>query len=132
MKRFLFFGLLVIFSLLSASARAQPQALCPEKVLDSGQVEGIFAGLECGGDDCFATIITASGEPVFMLCDEDKEKEFFGKPGNRVSVNYDLIQYWHEGGESCMRTELVKKSRVLAVGVGQDIVRQYEKNRAEE
>jgi hypothetical protein len=33
------------------------------------------------------------------MCGEDVSKEFFGQPGNRVSVTYEVQQFWSEFAE---------------------------------
>jgi Uncharacterized conserved protein len=91
-------------------------AFCPEKVLESGnKVAGVYKGIDCG-DFCYATITLDSGEDVYLLCDEEKWEKHFGTPGNRVSVDYDLIQYLDEGGQYCARNEFVTGVRLLAAG----------------
>jgi len=128
-------ALSMIFFSSHEEALAQPEARCPKKVLDSGKIEGIFMGVECG-DYCHATFKLDSGEVVDYLCDEENAEKYFGEKGNKVSVDYELLQYWDQDPESgegnCSRYEFVKSGRILAKGEGLDILKQEEARKNQE
>jgi hypothetical protein len=74
-------------------------AKCPEKVWATGSVEGVYQGNDCG-DYCYSTLALDDGESFIFMCGEDVSKEFFGQPGNRVSVTYEARQFWSEMARS--------------------------------
>ena len=51
--------------------------MCPDKVLDTGTVKGIFRGVECG-EACAAAIEVGNGELFWLLADEDTAEKAFG------------------------------------------------------
>ena len=132
MKRFLaFIPLVTLFLMFSTTAWAQPRAQCPEKVLDKGTVEGIFAGIECG-DFCHAEFIINNGEKFDLLCDEDDANKWFGAVGNKVSVKYEVEQYWEASYVDtiddgyCARNSVAKSGKILVVGADPEIKRKKE------
>ena len=160
MKRFLLLVFLGIFSFLAHSAWAQSnkEDLCPFKVLDSGTVEGIFFASYCGNGllNCHVYIILDSGEKLVLFYGELVDERYFGESGDRVSVDYEIIQYWHPMQEFCVRSELLKtneerdvpdvpdeervapeelfvpKVRIIAKGAGLDIVKKERERMAKE
>jgi hypothetical protein len=93
---------------------AASKSQCPDKILSSDTVEGVYIGIEDGGDDSWATIKLDNGEEFTFIASEDQIEKFFGKIGNRVSAQYELIQFWHEGSDACQRAEILKSGKVLA------------------
>ena len=130
MKKFLCLALLAVFCFQAHSVWAQSNSLCPEKVLDSGNFEGIFLGVDIPGDDCEemcgARFQLDNGEVQWLLWggEEDAEK-YFGAEGNKVSVDYEIIQFVNPGGE-CSREGAVKNGRIIAVGAGLEIIKKRE------
>lgn len=113
MKLYSIFGG-ILFLLGPTYAWAAPQSLCPEKTLDSGTVEGIYQGIECV-DYCWAIIRLDNGDELALACDEDDAERFLGKINGRVSVDYDLKQFWNELGNECFRVEVLKSGRPIPV-----------------
>ena len=93
-------------------AHAQSQKRCPEKVLDSGTVEGLYGGVMCG-DFCHVSIRLDDGEEFSLIEGPVDAAELFGQMGNRVSVTYELQQFWSEFGNDCLRTEVLKSGKIL-------------------
>ena len=48
-----------------------------------------------------------------MIADPDRLDRELGKEGNRVSVNYDVQQFWNVYGEECSRMEVYKSGHVI-------------------
>ena len=48
-----------------------------------------------------------------MIADPDQLDRELGKGGNRVSVNYDVQQFWNVYGEECSRMEVYKSGHVI-------------------
>ena len=94
----------------SAALWAENHPACPEKVLDRGTVEGVYQGTECG-DMCHAEIKLDNGDIFYVLADPDEADKVFGKTGNRVSVTYEVQQYWNEFGGMCARDEVFREGR---------------------
>ena len=90
---------------LTPNAYAGSGTLCPSKVLDSGTLTGVDKGSQCG-DMCYGAFQLASGESVVMIADPDRLDRELGEEGNRVSVNYDVQQFWNVYGEECSRMEV--------------------------
>jgi hypothetical protein len=96
----------------SLHAASIMEAKCPEKVLSTDSVEGVYQGNDCG-DYCYSTLALDDGSSFSFMCGEDVSKEFFGQPGNRVSVNYEVQQFWSEFAEQCLRPEVCKSGKIL-------------------
>ena len=47
-----------------------------------------------------------------MIADPDRLDRELGKEGNRVSVNYNVQQFWNVYGEECSRMEVYKSGHV--------------------
>ena len=109
MRTLKWIGPLFVLLCLTPNAYADSEALCPSKVLDSGTITGVYKGSQCG-DMCYGAFQLDSGESVFMLADPDQE---LGEEGNRVSVNYDVQQFWNVYGEECSRMEVYKSGHVI-------------------
>ncbi len=103
---------LIVFFLWSGSALAGPQPKCPEKVLDTGTVEGLYQGVECL-DFCHVFITLDNGRELDFLWGEDDANKYFGQKGNRVSVNYELFQFWNEFGAECMSAEFITSGKIV-------------------
>ena len=121
-KEIFFSFLLVSCSILFPINSFAQESRCPYKVLDSGNLEGIYAGID-GDDFCSAIFIMGNGEEVMMLCGHEEPDELFGDIGNRVYVEYELTQFWNELGEFCSREEIVKSGRILEVGAGLEVIK---------
>lgn len=91
---------------------ADSEPLCPSKILDSGTLTGVYKGSQCG-DMCYGAFQLDSGESVFMIADPDQLDRELGEEGNRVSVNYDVQQFWNVYGEECSRMEVYKSGHVI-------------------
>ena len=91
---------------------ADSEALCPSKILDRGTLTGVYKGSQCG-DMCYGAFQLDSGESVFMIADPDRLDRELGEEGNRVSVNYDVQQFWNVYGEECSRMEVYKSGHVI-------------------
>ncbi len=103
-----------IMLLTCGQAEAATQSMCPDKVLDSGTIEGIFLGVECG-DYCHATIKLPNGEEFSLFANEETTEKAFGKgTGQKVSVTYELRQYWEGEGMYCNRAEFFASGKLLA------------------
>ena len=102
-------------------AEAATKSHCPNKVLDTGTIEGIYRGVECG-DSCFATIELLSGEKFSLFADEQAAEKALGSgKGQRVSVQYKVEQFWRNESDSgddkhgfCQRAEVFVSGKVLA------------------
>jgi len=93
---------------------AATRSTCPKKVLDTGTIEGIFLGVECG-DFCHAGVKLANGEEFYLLASEEAVKKAFGAgTGQRVSIQYQLEQFWNEFAGDCDRTEVFVSGKKLA------------------
>lgn len=113
---------LVVFFLLPNAAWAVPQSMCAEKVLDKGTVEGIYQGMECSGEEgsseytCYIQVGLDNGEraglPVGAGEVEDTKKSL-GSVGNRVSIAYEVRQYWNDPDESCATSDIVTSGTIL-------------------
>ena len=62
---------------------------------------------------CYGAFQLDSGESVFMIADPDQLDRELGEEGNRVSVNYDVQQFWNVYGEECSRMEVYKSGYVI-------------------
>ena len=112
MRTLKWIGPLFVLLCLTPNAYADSEALCPSKVLDSGTITGVYKGSQCG-DMCYGAFQLDSGESVFMLADPDQLDQELGEEGNRVSVNYDVQQFWNVYGEECSRMEVYKSGHVI-------------------
>lgn len=109
-------SLIVVFLsaiLFPVAAQGASPSLCPEKVLDTNQIEGIYQGVECGGDFCYASLTLDNGDDFILMCGEEQGEDLFGLVGNRVSVTYEIQQFWNEPGGMCSREEVVTDGRIL-------------------
>jgi len=133
MRTFFSFAFISIFILICGCtfsvAWAQPKDLCAEKIIDSGTFEGIYAGVDCG-DYCDATFILDNGGKYTLGCGEEEAEKYFGAIGNRVSVSYEIRQYWNDisdiGNVGCTRYEAVKDGSILIVGANQEVIKKRE------
>lgn len=107
MKIFKWMNFSFVLLCLTSNVYADSEALCPSKILDSGTLTGVYKGSQCG-DMCYG-----SGESVFMIADPDRLDRELGEEGNRVSVNYDVQQFWNVYGEECSRMEVYKSGHVI-------------------
>lgn len=112
MKIFKWMNFSFVLLCLASSVYADSEALCPSKILDSGTLTGVYKGSQCG-DMCYGAFQLDSGESVFMIADPDRLDRELGKEGNRVSVNYDVQQFWNVYGEECSRMEVYKSGHVI-------------------
>ena len=69
-----------------------------------------------------------------MLHDEEEAEKNFGDVGNKVSVEYEISQYWNDyGGEgNCARDPILKSSEILVVGADPKIKQEMERKEKEE
>lgn len=112
MRTLKWIGPFLVLLCLTPNAYADSEALCPSKVLDSGTLTGVYKGSQCG-DMCYGAFQLDSGESVFMIADPDQLDRELGEEGNRVSVNYDVQQFWNVYGEECSRMEVYKSGYVI-------------------
>lgn len=112
MKFFKWMNFSFVLLCLTSNVYADSEALCPSKILDSGTLTGVYKGSQCG-DMCYGAFQLDSGESVFMIADLDRLDRELGKEGNRVSVNYDVQQFWNVYGEECSRMEVYKNGHVI-------------------
>ena len=112
MKIFKWMNFSFVLLCLTSNVYADSEALCPSKILDSGTLTGVYKGSQCG-DMCYGAFQLDSGESVFMIADPDQLDRELGKEGNRVSVNYDVQQFWNVYGEECSRMEVYKSGHVI-------------------
>lgn len=91
----------------ATQSHAATRSSCPEKVLDTGQVEGVYQGTECG-DFCHSFIRLDNGEDFVMMCGEEMAEKFFGRSGQRVVATFEIQQFWNEFGNECARVEVCK------------------------
>jgi len=84
---------------------------CPTKILKTGTLEGVLLEVSDEGETCEAAQIKLDNGGTEWVCftENDETKRLFGKTGSRVSIDYNDVQFWHEGSESCQTTfDLVK------------------------
>ncbi len=112
MKIFKWMNFSFVLLCLTSNVYADSEALCPSKILDSGTLTGVYKGSQCG-DMCYGAFQLDSGESVFMIADPDRLDRELGEEGNRVSVNYDVQQFWNVYGEECSRMEVYKSGHVI-------------------
>lgn len=112
MKTLKWIGPFLVLFCFTPNAYAGSEALCPSKVLDNGILTGVYKGSQCG-DMCYGAFQLDSGESVFMIADPDQLDRELGEEGNRVSVNYDVQQFWNIYGEECSRMEIYKSGHVI-------------------
>jgi TPR repeat protein len=99
--------------LICGQAEAATRSMCPDKVLNTGTIEGIFLGVECI-DMCYGAVKLPSGENFVLLMDEDEAEKVFGKgTGQKVSITYNVEQFWNEYGEICSRLEAFASGKLL-------------------
>ena len=112
MKIFKWIDFSFVLLCFASNVYADSEALCPSKVLDNGTLTGVYKGSQCG-DMCYGAFQIDSGESVFMIADPDQLDRELGKEGNRVSVNYDVQQFWNVYGEECSRMEVYRSGHVI-------------------
>ena len=127
-KKFLALIVLAIFIILFfsiASIREEPKFLCQEKVLNTVTFEAIYAGIDC--EECYPRFILENGEDYSIPLFEDKAERFFGEVGNKVSVTYEVKQYWDEELYECNEYEEIKSGRIIEVGTGLATIQHQQK-----
>ena len=112
MRSLKWIGPFLVLFCVAHNTYADSEALCPSKILDRGTLTGVYKGSQCG-DMCYGAFRLDSGESVFMIADPDRLDRELGKEGNRVSVNYDVQQFWNVYGEECSRMEVYKSGHVI-------------------
>lgn len=108
-KSFFIFILLLIFS--NSNLIYAAKSRCPDKILGTDTVQGIYQGNECG-DMCYSTIKLDTGENFTFIQGED-DSRIFGDVGNRVEVTVNIEQFWNEYGQQCDRTEVFKSGKII-------------------
>jgi len=65
---------------------------------------------------CYSTIKLANGENFSFMMGEDQAEKVFGEgTGQKVSVQYEVQQFWREeGGGFCARQEVFVSGKLLA------------------
>jgi hypothetical protein len=117
MKRPLFALLCVLLS--ASTAFSATRSTCPDKILETGSIEGIYRGTECG-DLCHAAIELSNGEIFYLLAGEEEAAGQFGPgTGQRVSAEYKIEQFWNEYGNECSRMEVLVSGGRLNAAQGQ-------------
>ncbi|WP_298996737.1 lysozyme inhibitor LprI family protein [uncultured Desulfovibrio sp.] len=101
------FHILIAVILLSGNASAASKSMCPDKVLGTEAVEGVYLGTACE-DFCYSTIRLRNGEDLTFLCGEDNAAKFFGQKGAHVKAALELQQFWNELGNECSRQYVCK------------------------
>jgi len=111
-NRFIF--VLIAVLIFASPAFAASKSRCPDKVLDKGTIEGVYQGMECE-DFCYVLMTLDNGETFYLLANEDYVLEAFGEAtGQRVSITYNVEQFWNEFGNECTRQEVMTEGKVLA------------------
>jgi len=101
-------------------ASAQTEAatlssLCPHKVFDTVKVEGVYLGQEIR-NFAYVRIRLDSGGELELLADYDYALKTFGENARqRVSVTYNVEQFWVElkDKEYCERTKVMRDVEIL-------------------
>jgi hypothetical protein len=92
------------------------QAGCPDKTFGSGTETGVFVSAECG-DFCHIYIKRdVDGKETDFLAG-DEAQEFTGKPGTKVSYEYEHVQffsYMDDPSEGfCVETYVVNSNKAI-------------------
>mgnify|MGYP001009164127 CR=1 FL=1 len=113
MKRIMFFIIVLVFCM-PVLGLAASKSKCQDKVLETKTVEGIYQGNECG-DFCYSSVKLDSGKDFAFLCGEDLANKLFGvSSGQRISVTYDVQQFWNEFGNECTRAEVCRSGKIIS------------------
>ena len=104
---------------------ASSKANCPQKVLETRTVVGIFDGTDCG-DACYANLKLDNGDFFSVYADQDEVTKIFGEQtGIRVSMAYTVEQYWEfenieetnpNGPGICTKGEFFKTGTIISPG----------------
>lgn len=106
-------SIFIILSMISYS-HAASKSTCPDKILDTNTIEGIYSGIECG-DLCYIKLQLSDGDNLLILCDEEAVKNIFGTSTDiNVSITYNIEQFWNEYGKECSRIESFQSGKILA------------------
>ena len=105
--------ILISVSLSFAATRAD----CPEKVVGTDTMEGVVLKQEtCEDGFCFVEVILANGQESGFAANYAKDKNwepYSVEPGQRLSVQYQIRQFWNEGVNKCQRSNFLVSSKVL-------------------
>lgn len=115
-KNFFKIAFTSLFLLLISSGLSLASSIddCPDKLFETKTVEGTYLGNKCGGDFCYSDVELDNKEKISLMCDEDDAEKFFGKgKGQRVSVTYEVRQFWNEPAADCERELFCKTGKVL-------------------
>jgi hypothetical protein len=116
MKKLLF-TIFFIASLLVSHAFAASKATCPDKVLSTDTITGIYMGW-FEAEEGFHSIgikIDGDEQPVYIVAsEEDAQKYFRDATDKKIQVTYITEQFWLEEGNECVRFESLKSGKVLA------------------
>lgn len=86
------------------NAFAYPEPLCQQKVLDSGEVKGVFEGTS-KQENRWYVVIKIGEEDWYLAINYDERNKFSSLKGKPVKVKYQLEQYWDEHDGECAREE---------------------------
>lgn len=89
---------------------------CPEKVLDTATISGIYQGWYEAEEGLHSIGIKVPGEdePVYISASQEDAERYFGtQPGQAVSVTYQLEQFWIPEGRECFRALMLKEGHRL-------------------
>lgn len=103
---------LIVMILLSENTLAASKSMCPDKVLGTESVEGVYLGTACE-DFCYSTIRLRNGEDLTFLCGEDNAAKYFVQKGAHVKAALELQQFWNELGNECSRQYVCKDGGTL-------------------
>lgn len=93
------------FILFSApGAYAYPRALCSDRILDSGEANGIFIKMDEIENSLFA-VIKIGEEEWYLAINYDQGNKYDSLKGKPVIVKYALEQYWDDHDDECVRQE---------------------------
>lgn len=98
------------------NAPASPQKMaCPRKVLETRTATGVYHGLVNNDIDVYSIALGNAGSDDLLIQSSQKDVDkWFARAENRnVSVTYQIIQYWDEKDEECMRMDKIMDVKLM-------------------
>jgi hypothetical protein len=87
---------------------------CPEDLLSTGSIKGIYLGTLCV-DYCYSTIKLSSEKEISVMCEDDEADAYFGEgTGQQVEINYDIVQFWNQYEQKCQLASVCKSGKALS------------------
>lgn len=99
------------------NAPASPQKMaCPRKVLETRTAAGVYHGLVNNDIDVYSIALGHSGSDDILIqsSQKDVDKWFANAENKNVSVTYQVIQYWDEKEEECLRMDKIMDVKLTA------------------